>query len=196
MCATADADGCDAPDSPDRQAWHRGHVRTVGEVDPFPTSRLVQFAFGTTVGAPSGFGPIATSATCTTSPGYSRPAVDPAAAKRGGRARHVQPLAGFLIAYDIGNDRRLARVAACLERHAVRCQKSVFLFDGNGPALAALLDELTSMIDPAVNALEAWPIARLPSGHRLIRGRSSRAASDAAVIGGGALLLAGRPSST
>lgn len=36
----------------------------------------------------------------------------------------------FVIAYDISHPRRLRRVARLLERRAVRCQYSVFLFSG------------------------------------------------------------------
>jgi len=47
----------------------------------------------------------------------------------------------FLIAYDIGDPKRLRRIARLMERHAVRVQKSVFLFDGEEAALISLLDE-------------------------------------------------------
>lgn len=41
----------------------------------------------------------------------------------------------FLVAYDIASPRRLRRVARCLERQAIRTQKSVFLFQGTAAQL-------------------------------------------------------------
>lgn len=67
----------------------------------------------------------------------------------------------FLIAYDIGHPRRLRRVARVLERRAVRCQYSVFLFRGTDADLRALLDELGALIRPAEDVVQAWPV---PSG--------------------------------
>ena len=43
----------------------------------------------------------------------------------------------FLVAYDIADPKRLRRVARLLERYALRCQKSVFLFDGDETGVAA-----------------------------------------------------------
>jgi len=53
----------------------------------------------------------------------------------------------FLIAYDIANPGRLRRVARRLERHALRVQKSVFLFRGSEEELVLLLDDLNELID-------------------------------------------------
>ena len=48
----------------------------------------------------------------------------------------------YLIAYDVCHPRRLRRVARLLERRAVRCQYSVFLFRGTAADLARLMDDL------------------------------------------------------
>ena len=47
----------------------------------------------------------------------------------------------YIMAYDIADPGRLRRVARLLERHALRCQKSVFLFQADRPAVEALLDQ-------------------------------------------------------
>lgn len=67
----------------------------------------------------------------------------------------------FLIAYDIDHPRRLRRVARLMERHAVRCQYSVFLFRGTESQLRALLDEASELIRPTEDVIQAWPV---PSG--------------------------------
>lgn len=50
----------------------------------------------------------------------------------------------FLIAYDIADPRRLSRVACYLEKHAVRCQKSVFMADMTEQELVHVLDEVAT----------------------------------------------------
>ena len=64
----------------------------------------------------------------------------------------------FVIAYDVSDPRRLRRVARVLERRAVRCQYSVFLFRGSAVALTALLDEIATLIRPAEDVVQAWPV--------------------------------------
>ena len=67
--------------------------------------------------------------------------------------------------------RRLQRVARVLERHALRAQKSVFLFRGGAAALGKLLDEAARHMDREADALQAW---RLAPGQQLLgeaRGR-------------------------
>ena len=58
----------------------------------------------------------------------------------------------YLIAYDIADPRRLRRVARLLERRALRCQKSVFLFRGDAVEVERVLDELAPLLDPAQDA--------------------------------------------
>jgi CRISPR-associated protein Cas2 len=65
----------------------------------------------------------------------------------------------YLIAYDVADPRRLRRVARLLERRAVRCQKSVFLFRGDAAAVAALLDQAAKLLAVRDDVLQAWPLA-------------------------------------
>src|SRR5437763_1719941 len=66
----------------------------------------------------------------------------------------------YLIAYDIANPCRLRRVARLLERRGVRLQKSVFLFQGDGPALDALLDEIAALLKLKEDVVQAWQISK------------------------------------
>lgn len=68
----------------------------------------------------------------------------------------------FVIAYDIANPRRLRRVAKCLERCAVRVQKSVFVFHGTRHDLDAVKSELLAIIDVAEDRVQAWPAVDPP----------------------------------
>ena len=68
----------------------------------------------------------------------------------------------YIVAYDICNPKRLRRVARGLERHAVRCQKSVFIFRGSEQRLSNVLGLLAKDIDPKVDVIQAW---RLHPGH-------------------------------
>src|SRR5438105_1790499 len=73
----------------------------------------------------------------------------------------------YLIAYDIADPRRLQRLARYLERLAVRCQKYVFLFQGEEAALVALLDQAAQRIDATTVVLQAWRLSagQPPLGH-------------------------------
>jgi CRISPR-associated protein Cas2 len=75
----------------------------------------------------------------------------------------------FLLAYDIADPRRLRRVARFLEKRALRCQYSVFLFRGERAAVARLLDEVRPLLDAARDVVQAWPIAGDPDPD-LVRG--------------------------
>jgi CRISPR-associated protein Cas2 len=66
----------------------------------------------------------------------------------------------FVIAYEISDPKRLRRVARVLERRAVRCQYSVFLFRGTADELTSLLDDLAAIIRPAEDVVQAWPVPR------------------------------------
>jgi CRISPR-associated endonuclease Cas2 len=76
----------------------------------------------------------------------------------------------FVLAYDITEPRRLRRVARFLEKRALRCQYSVFLFRGDRAAVVRLLDEVQPLLKPAEDILQAWPVAGDP-GPELVRGR-------------------------
>lgn len=95
----------------------------------------------------------------------------------------------FIIAYDIADPRRLQRVARFMERRAVRCQKSVFLWEGTTEALYKLLEDVTPLLDLALDLVQAWPLAHAPRWHRLCRGTPLRIAPAAAVLGHGQALF-------
>ncbi len=76
----------------------------------------------------------------------------------------------YLIAYDIADPRRLQRVARTMERHALRCQKSVFLFRGDGAAVEALLDTLAPLLVPEEDVVQAWKLAQDQPAAGLLRG--------------------------
>lgn len=69
-----------------------------------------------------------------------------------------------LIAYDIVDDRRRARVAKCLERHGDRVQYSVFVVDAAPARLIRLTVELRRLVDERVDSLllcDLGPISAL-----------------------------------
>jgi CRISPR-associated protein Cas2 len=67
----------------------------------------------------------------------------------------------YLVAYDIADPRRLARVARHLERHATRVQYSVFALQTTAARLAGLLAEVAELIEPREDDVRAYP---LPDG--------------------------------
>ena len=67
----------------------------------------------------------------------------------------------WLVAYDIASPRRLRRVHACLKRHGLPVQYSVFLLYTDRDGLDALLGELEGLIHPARDDVRAY---RLPPG--------------------------------
>ncbi len=99
----------------------------------------------------------------------------------------------FLIAYDIAHPRRLRRVARRLERHAVRCQYSVFVFRGTEARLRELLDELAALIRPAEDVIQAWPVPPGVTPEEYARGAVRPVAPAAVVLGGGRPLFVHPP---
>ena len=71
-------------------------------------------------------------------------------------SRHRNP---WLVAYDISSPRRLRRVHACLVRHGLPVQYSVFLVHATAAELDTLLAELEALIHPAHDDVRAY---RLP----------------------------------
>jgi CRISPR-associated endonuclease Cas2 len=76
----------------------------------------------------------------------------------------------YLVAYDIAEPSRLRRVARALERHALRCQKSVFLFRGDQAAVEALLDLIAPRLHPDEDVVQAWKLALDQPAAGLVRG--------------------------
>lgn len=88
----------------------------------------------------------------------------------------------FLIAYDIAEPRRLRRVARLLEKHALRCQKSVFLYRGELNDVVALLEELTPMLDLQEDAVQSWLLSQVQPSPTLVRGQPVPVMSSAVVL--------------
>ena len=72
----------------------------------------------------------------------------------------------FLIAYDIADPKRLRRVARFMEKHALRCQKSVFWFSGDAEATVRLLDQAAELLQHDEDAVQAWQLSpgQVPAG--------------------------------
>lgn len=66
-----------------------------------------------------------------------------------------------LIAYDIASDRRLRRVASLCEDYGTRIEKSVFECDLDDQTFATFWKRLTSLMDPACDAVVDYPINRV-----------------------------------
>lgn len=62
----------------------------------------------------------------------------------------------YVIAYDISDDRRRARVAKRLESLAERVQGSVFEADLNDKALTRLLEQLVKLIDAEADGVRVY----------------------------------------
>ena len=66
----------------------------------------------------------------------------------------------YLIAYDIAHPKRLRHVARILEKHALRIQKSVFLFQGIEEKLHEVIDMISQEIDHEADIVQAWIVGR------------------------------------
>ncbi len=91
----------------------------------------------------------------------------------------------FLIAYDIANPKRLSRVARRLEKVAVRCQKSVFLFQGETGTVESLLDELATILQLTEDVIQAWRLSEGQQPLGLIRGAPMKVCPSGAVLAPG-----------
>ena len=88
----------------------------------------------------------------------------------------------YLLAYDIADPARLRRVARFLEKRALRCQKSVFLFRGDAAAVNQLLDELLPLLDPRQDVVQAWKLSKHQPPRGLVRGTAAVVEPAAAVL--------------
>lgn len=68
----------------------------------------------------------------------------------------------FVVAYDIADPRRLARVHRFLKEHAYPVQYSVFLGTFSEPALNTLLEGLAKIIHPRQDDVRAYPLPTTP----------------------------------
>lgn len=96
----------------------------------------------------------------------------------------------FIVAYDIAHPRRLQRVCRRLERHAVRCQKSVFRLTGDHEHVQRVLDELTPLLNIKEDSVQAWRIVDESKNTTLARGITAPHRPCAVVSTGKQSLLA------
>ena len=89
----------------------------------------------------------------------------------------------YLIAYDIADPRRLRRVARFMEKRALRCQKSVFWFDGDAAAVAALLAEVAGLLQPSEDVVQAWQLTREETADGLAQGAPLNVRPAGVVLG-------------
>lgn len=68
----------------------------------------------------------------------------------------------WLIAYDVCEPRRLARVHRLLTRAAVPVQYSVFVTSGSQAQLRQLAQQISALIDPAADDVRMYPIPQQP----------------------------------
>jgi len=89
----------------------------------------------------------------------------------------------FLVAYDICCPKRLRRVARCLEKHAVRCQKSVFMFSGPSVKLHEIMDQLAELIRADDDLVQAWKLAPKETPRGTQRGTAPMLFPSSVVLG-------------
>lgn len=64
----------------------------------------------------------------------------------------------YLLAYDIADPKRLARVHRLVRGHGTPLQYSVFLIVGTAAQIDALLDQLDDIIEPAADDIRVYPL--------------------------------------
>lgn len=96
----------------------------------------------------------------------------------------------WVIAYDVRDPRRLARVHRLLQNRACVLQWSVFLFPGSREAASRLLEEVGGLMDLRVDDLRCYEVSS--GGDHVCLGRGMY--PDGVFLGGvgGGLLLDGR----
>ena len=95
----------------------------------------------------------------------------------------------YIIAYDIADPKRLHRVARVLERWAIRCQKSVFVFKGSELAIGELLKKLTLILKLDEDCVQAWRISTRQPTAGQVRGTAAILYPASAVLNAGKPLL-------
>ena len=89
----------------------------------------------------------------------------------------------WLIAYDVSNDRRRAKIARLLVAKGIRLQKSVFLVEGPPRNVRRLTRELAANIDEATDTVCAWPLSESWKRDQLCFPESAAPLQEAFVIG-------------
>lgn len=86
----------------------------------------------------------------------------------------------WVIVYDIADDGRRRRLAAVLGRRAERVQESVFEAWLTGAELRELLAEVVAVIEPAADAVRAYPLALRDASRREMLGAQAATARPSA----------------
>lgn len=73
----------------------------------------------------------------------------------------LQPKA-HIVAYDIGDPKRLGRIHRFLKKQAMPIQYSVFLIECNAKQLRQLRDQLEEMIDPVKDDIRIYTLPEKP----------------------------------
>ncbi len=65
----------------------------------------------------------------------------------------------FLICYDIADEKRVGKIGKLIEKHALRVQRSVYLFDNaTKEDLTQLVDKILPLLDKEVDDLRVYKI--------------------------------------
>lgn len=91
----------------------------------------------------------------------------------------------YLVAYDIADPARLRRVARFMERRALRCQRSVYVFVGDADDAARLLDEVAPLLNQKEDVVQAWKLSKDQPSRGLVRGTAMPLEPAAAIFGAG-----------
>lgn len=76
----------------------------------------------------------------------------------------------WLIAYDIRDPKRLARLHRLIKARAIAVQYSVYLFEGSAAELGNFFGEIRQYVEPREDDVRAYPIPQRIEVHVLGRG--------------------------
>ncbi len=65
---------------------------------------------------------------------------------------------GWLIAYDIANNRRLGRVHRLVVKHCLPVQYSLYYYEGSPRALRDFLSDIEALINTSADDVRAYPL--------------------------------------
>ncbi|MFI5063642.1 MAG: CRISPR-associated endonuclease Cas2 [Streptosporangiales bacterium] len=89
----------------------------------------------------------------------------------------------FLIAYDIRDDRRLRKVATCMEGYGTRVQYSVFVSDLSDRELILMRGDLEYLMKPSEDSVMIVELGQAGESRRfLFLGQREKLPTSAAVI--------------
>lgn len=89
----------------------------------------------------------------------------------------------YLVAYDIRDDRRLRRVAVCMEGYGTRVQYSVFVSDLSDRELVLMRGDLEHLMKPSEDSVMIVDLGQAGNASRfLFLGQRERLPTSSAVI--------------